>query len=101
VPAIPASFLSVDRAFLDRLGGFSRSYARAALEDVDLCLRAVARDAPAWVHPLPMWMLERQGPPRPEPSKGGSLLNDWLLNRQFGELIGSGRLSAAMPVPVA
>ncbi len=83
VTAVSASFLSVRRDWLDRLGGFTRNYAGAALEDVDLCLRARQAGAPAWVHPLPMLLFEQLGPARPEPSLGGQMFNQWLLLRQW------------------
>jgi hypothetical protein len=87
VAGVPAAFLSVDRAWFETLGGFARHYSRAAYEDIDLCLRGLRRGVPAWVHPLPFWYLERRGPPRPEPSKGGTILNNWLLHRQWDEMI--------------
>jgi hypothetical protein len=87
VAGVPAAFLSVDRAWFETLGGFARHYSRAAYEDIDLGLRSLRRGVPAWVHPLPFWYLQRRGPPRPEPSKGGTVLNNWLLHRQWGEMI--------------
>ena len=87
IAGIPAAFLSVDRAWFEHLGGFTRPYARAALEDIDLCLRALRQGSPAWVHPLDFWYFERRGQPRPEPSRGGALLNDWLFHRQWNALI--------------
>ncbi len=87
VAAVPAAFMSASRAWIEQLGGFTRNYARAALEDVDLCLRATQQGVPPWVHPLPMWYFERRGPVRPEPSKGGLILNDWLLHRQWDRMI--------------
>jgi hypothetical protein len=34
-----------------------------------------------------MWHFDRLPPLRAEPSKGGAILNDWLLHRQWDELI--------------
>ena len=93
VTAVSASFLSVRRDWLDRLGGFTRNYAGGALEDVDLCLRARQAGAPAWVHPLPMLLFEQLGPARPEPSLGGQMFNQWLLLRQW-EAVLSGEIPA-------
>ena len=87
IAGTPAAFLSVDRAWFEHLGGFTRPYARAALEDIDLCLRALRQGSPAWVHPLDFWYFERRGQPRPEPSRGGALLNEWLFHRQWNALI--------------
>ncbi len=87
VTGVPATFMSVDRAWFESLGGFTRHYARAAFEDIDFCLRSLKQGVPAWIHPLPMWHFERQPPVRAEPSKGGAILNDWLLHRQWNSMI--------------
>jgi hypothetical protein len=87
VSGVPASFMSVDRAWFEALGGFTGLYSRAAYEDIDLCLRSFRRDVSAWVHHLPMWHFERHPPVRPEPSKGGAIFNSWLLRRQWDETI--------------
>ena len=108
VTGVPSAFLSVDRGWFEALGGFTRHYCRAAHEDVDFCLRSLRRGVPAWVHPLPMWYFERRQPVRPEPSKGGAILNAWLLHRQWDAMIVPGLLGpdpallhppAAGPVP--
>jgi hypothetical protein len=87
VIGVPAAFLSVDRAWFETLGGFIRQYVRAAHEDIDFCLRSLRRGVPAWVHPLAFWHFERKPPVRPEPSKGGAILNNWLLHRQWDAMI--------------
>ena len=84
---VPAAFMSVDRRWFETLGGFTRHYARAAYEDIDFCLRSRKHGFPAWVHPLPMWHFERRGIARPEPSKGGAILNEWLFHRQWDETV--------------
>jgi hypothetical protein len=56
-------------------------------DDIDLCLRSLKRGMPAWIHPLSLWYFERRSPVRPEPSKGGAILNNWLLNRQWDSMI--------------
>ncbi|MSP03458.1 MAG: hypothetical protein EXR07_20815 [Acetobacteraceae bacterium] len=87
VVGVPGAFLSIDRRWYETLGGFTRHYSRAAFEDIDLCLRSLKLGFPAWVHPLPMWHFERRPPSRPEPSKGGAILNAWLLHRQWDAMI--------------
>jgi hypothetical protein len=87
VVGVPAAFMSVDRAWFEKLGGCTRHYSRALHEDIDLCLRSLKRGVPAWVHPLPMWHFDRLPPLRAEPSKGGAILNDWLLHRQWDGMI--------------
>jgi hypothetical protein len=104
VAGVPAAFLSVDRAWFEGLGGFTHHYSRAVFEDIDLCLRSLKRGVPAWAHPLPLWYFERRSPVRPEPSKGGAILNNWLLHRQWDSMIvpdllgpDPALLSAALP----
>ena len=87
VTGVSAAFFSVDRAWFETQGGFTRHYCRAAHEDIDFCLRSLRRGIPAWVHPLQMWHFERRPPFRPEPSKGGAILNSWLLHRQWDTMI--------------
>jgi len=87
VVGLPATFMSIDRAWFETLGGFSRHYSRAVHEDIDLCLRSLKRGVPAWIHPLPMWHFERRPSLRAEPSRGGAILNDWLLHRQWDATI--------------
>ena len=87
VIGVPAAFLSIDRAWFETLGGFTRHYSRAGYDDIDLCLRSLRRGVPAWVHPLLMWHFERRPPVRAEPSKGGAILNSWLLHRQWDTMI--------------
>ncbi len=92
VVGVPAAFMSVDRPWFETLGGFTRNYSRAAHEDIDLCLRSLRRGVPSWVHPLPMWHFDRRPPLRAEPSKGGAILNGWLLHRQWDAMIVPGLL---------
>jgi hypothetical protein len=94
VIGVPAAFLSVDRSWFEALGGFTRHYCHAAYDDIDLCLRSLRRGVPAWAHPLPLWYFERRSPVRPEPSKGGAILNDWLLHRQWDSMIAPDLLGA-------
>jgi hypothetical protein len=87
VVGVPAAFMSIDRAWFEALGGFTRSYYRAAHEDIDFCLRGLRRGVPAWIHPLAFWHFERRRQARAEPSKGGAILNGWLLHRQWDAMI--------------
>jgi hypothetical protein len=97
--------MSIDRAWFEALGGFTRHYSRAVYEDIDLCLRSLRRGVPAWMHPLPMWHFERRTPVRAEPSKGGAIFNDWLLHRQWEQIIapdllGENPIALNPPAPV-
>jgi hypothetical protein len=106
VVGVSSAFLSVDRDWFETLGGFTRQYCRAAYEDIDLCLRSLARGSPSWAHPLSMWHFERRPPLRAEPSKGGAILNNWLLHRQWDavivpDLLGSDPAALARSAAVA
>ena len=79
--------MSIDRAWFEKLGGCTGQYSLAVHEDIDLCLRSLKRGVPAWVQALPMWHFDRLPPLRAEPSKGGAILNDWLLHRQWDGMI--------------
>jgi hypothetical protein len=94
IAGVSSAFLSVDRAWFENLGQFTGRYCRAVHEDIDLCLRSLKHDVPVWSHPLPMWHFERRQPVRPEPSKGGTILNSWLLHRQWDDLIAACLLTA-------
>lgn len=87
VIGVPSSFLSINRAWFEQLGGFTRLYSRSAHEDIDLCLRSLRHGVPPWVHPLRMWQLEGRPSARPEPSRGGVILNDWLLHRLWDSIL--------------
>ena len=87
VLGVPATFMSIDRGWFAALGGFTRNYCRAVYEDIDFCLRSLSRGVPPWIYPLPLWHFDRRPPLRAEPSKGGEILNNWLLHRQWDEII--------------
>ena len=87
VTGVSSAFLSVERGWFEALGGFTRNYVRGEHEDIDFCLRSLTRGVPAWSHPLQMWHFERRQPIRAEPSKGGAILNSWLLHRQWDATI--------------
>ena len=87
VPAVSGAFLSIDRAWFEKLNGFSRKYIFGHYEDVDLCLRSLQAGAPAWLHDLPFWHLESKGSTHGRAQIGGRLVNRWLLTSTWGELV--------------
>lgn len=87
IAAVAGAFLSIDRGWYEKLGGFTRQYCNGGNEDLDLCLKSHKDGVPAWVQPLPMWFLEKRSPTRPAPSKAAAILNDWLLHRRWDERI--------------
>jgi hypothetical protein len=99
VTGVPATFMSADRAWFEKLGGFTRHYSRSVHEDIDLCLRSLKLGVPAWVHPLPMWHFDRLPPLQVRPSPGGAILNDWLLHRQWDGMIVPDLLGPILALP--
>ncbi len=92
VPAVTGAFMSMDRAWFENLGGFTENYVFGHYEDADLCLKSIQRGIPPWIHDIRLWHLEGQGSHRLPVHEGGSLVNRWLFNRTWGEVIADGLL---------
>jgi GT2 family glycosyltransferase len=93
VPAVSGAFISVDRAWFERLCGFSSDYIYGHYEDADLCLRSLRQGVVPYVHDLPLWHLEGKGSTRLPHHEGASFVNRWLFTRVWqeevaGELLG-------------
>ena len=87
VPAVSGALLSIDRAWFEKLNGFSLKYIFGHYEDVDLCLRSLQAGAPAWLHDLPFWHLESKGSTKAPAHIGGRLVNRWLVTSTWSELV--------------
>jgi GT2 family glycosyltransferase len=87
VPAVSGAFLSIDRAWFEKLNGFSPSYIFGHYEDVDLCLRSLQAGQPAWLHDVPFWHLESKGSNLAAAHVGGRLVNRWLMTSTWSELV--------------
>jgi GT2 family glycosyltransferase len=87
VPAVTGAFISCERGWFERLGGFTEDYVFGHYEDADLCLKSLAAGAPAWIHDLRMWHLEGKGSTRLPVHEGGSLVNRWLFSSTWGSTI--------------
>ena len=85
VPAVSGACMSVDRAWFERLGGFSQDYVLGEGADADLCLRSLEAGTPAWFHDLSFWYLQPQGSTETPALLGGRLLSRWLLTSSWGE----------------
>jgi GT2 family glycosyltransferase len=83
VPAVTGAFLSVDRAWFEKLGGFTEDYIFGHYEDADLCLKSLRAGTPAWLHDIRMWHLEGKGSRRLPQHEGGSLVNRWHFSRTW------------------
>ena len=89
VPAVTGAFISADRAWFERLGGFNESFVFGHYEDADLCLSSLEAGVPAWLQDLRLWHLEGKGSTRRPVHEGGSLVNRWFFTRKWGTLIQS------------
>ncbi len=87
VPAVTGAFMSIDRGWFERLGGFTEDYVFGHYEDADLCLKSLQAGTPVWLHDIPMWHLEGKGSRRLPPHEGGSMLNRWLFTRRWEPMI--------------
>jgi hypothetical protein len=87
VPAVTGAFLSVDRGWFEKLGGFSEDYVFGDYEDADLCLKSLLAGTPAWLHDNRMWHLEGRGAERVPQHEGGALVNRWHFARTWTSTI--------------
>jgi GT2 family glycosyltransferase len=92
VPAVTGAFMSMDRAWFENLGGFTENYVFGHYEDADLCLKSIQRGIAPWIHDIRLWHLEGQGSHRLPVHEGGSLVNRWLFNRTWNEVVAGGLL---------
>jgi GT2 family glycosyltransferase len=87
VPAVTGAFMSCDRAWFERLGGFTEDYVFANYEDADLCLKSLTQGVAPWVHDLRLWHLEGKGSTRHFVHDAGSLINRWLFSSRWADVI--------------
>jgi GT2 family glycosyltransferase len=87
VPAVSGAFLSVDRTWFEKLGGFSEDYVFGHYEDADFCLRSLDAGTPAWVQGLRLWHLEGRGSVRRPVHEGANVVNRWLFSRNWADRI--------------
>ena len=90
VPALTGAFMSSDRAWYERLGGFTEDYIFGHYEDADLCLKSLTAGQAAWLHDLRLWHLEGKGSVRRPHHEGGSLVNRWYFTRAWEKTITNG-----------
>lgn len=95
VPAVTGAFISVDRHWFERLGGFTEDFIFGHYEDADLCLKSIEQGTAPWLQDIRMWHLEGSGSIREPPHEGGSIVNRWLFSRTWMPLIESSLLGPA------
>jgi GT2 family glycosyltransferase len=92
VPAVTGAFISCDRAWYEKLGGFTEDYIFGHYEDADLCLKSIEAGALPWLQDIKMWHLEGKGSTRLPVHNGGSLVNRWIFSSKWGATISDGLL---------
>ena len=97
VPAVTGALISTDRAWFERLGGFSEEYVFGHYEDADLCLKARQHGGQVWLHDLPFWHLEGRGSTRLPAHEGGSAINRWHFTRLWLDTLQDGLLGPNPP----
>lgn len=100
VPAITGAFMSADRDWYEKLGGFSEDYLFGHYEDADLSLKSLAAGTPVWMQDLPWWHMEGKGSVRRPQHEGGILVNRWLFTRRWGATILDGLTGPAPAHPL-
>jgi GT2 family glycosyltransferase len=96
VPAVTGAFISIDRSWFERLGGFTEDFIFGHYEDADLCLKSIKEGVAPWLHDVRMWHLEGKGSDRELAHEGGSLINRWLFSKTWIDTIEAG-LKGPMP----
>ncbi len=87
VPALTGAFISCERGWFEKLGGFTEDYVFGHYEDADLCLKSLHAGTPVWMQDLKLWHLEGKGSTRLPVHEGGSLVNRWLFSTTWGASI--------------
>ncbi len=87
VPAVSGAFISCDRQWYEKLGGFSEDYVFGHYEDADFCLKSIEAGVLPWLHDLKLYHLEGRGSVRRPLHEGGSMVNRWLFSNTWSERI--------------
>jgi GT2 family glycosyltransferase len=87
VPAVTGAFISSERAWFEKLGGFTEDFVFGHYEDADLCLKSLEQGTPAWLQDIRLWHFEGKGSTRLPPHEGGSIVNRWLFSRRWDETV--------------
>jgi GT2 family glycosyltransferase len=87
VAAVTGAFMSADRDWFEKLGGFTEDFLFGHYEDADLSLKSLSAGKPVWVLDFPLWHMEGKGSTRRQAHEGGILINRWLFTRKWGAFI--------------
>lgn len=99
VPAVSGAFMSLERGWFERLGGFTPDYVFGHYEDADLCLKSIEAGRLPWLHDAPLWHMQGRSAPRRPQHEGGAVVNRWLFTRSWSEMVHEGLLGGAPAYP--
>ena len=87
VPAVTGAFISSQRDWFEKLGGFTEDFVFGHYEDADLCLKSLEQGVPVWLKDIRLWHFEGKGSTRLPPHEGGSIVNRWLFSRRWDAVV--------------
>jgi GT2 family glycosyltransferase len=99
VPAVSGAFMSLQRGWFEKLGGFSTDYVLGHYEDADLCLKSLAKGQPAWIHNIKLWHMEGKGSAGMAPQNASQTINRWMFTKNWGEMVQQNLLGPAPAHP--
>jgi len=100
VPAVTGAFISCERRWFERLGGFIEDYVFGHYEVAVICLKSIQAGNVPWLQDIKLWHLEGKGSTRLPVHEGGSLVNRWLFSSNWGSYIFDNLLGQEPPHPV-
>jgi hypothetical protein len=90
VPAVTGAFISMNREWFEKLGGFTEDFVFGHYEDADLCLKSIAAGVAPWMHDIRLWHLEGKGSTRLPVHEGGSFVNRGIFSERWDSVIAAG-----------
>lgn len=90
VSAVTGAFISLNRAWYEKLGGFTEDFVFGHYEDADLCLKSISEGVAPWIHDIKMWHLEGKGSTRLPVHEGGSYVNRGIFSERWDSVIAAG-----------
>ena len=90
VPAVTGAFISMSRAWYEKLGGFTEDFVFGHYEDADLCLKSISAGVAPWIHDIRLWHLEGKGSTRLPVHEGGSYVNRGIFSDRWDSMISAG-----------
>lgn len=90
VPAVTGAFMSLARAWYEKLGGFTEDYVMGHYEDADLCLKSLSAGVVPWIQDVRFWHMEGKGSPRQPIHEGAASINRTIFTERWESLIDEG-----------